>query len=70
MKQLFTRDPNKKKKEKERAMIPEENLRARYTEYKGSRENIDSKGIRKDVHDIKSVSGVLKLYYLLRALVK
>lgn len=56
MKQLFTRDSSKKKKEKERNMIPEENLRARYTEYKGSREHLGPKSMRKDMNDGKMVS--------------
>lgn len=58
---MFTRDSSKKKKEKERNMIPEENLRARYTEYKGSREHLGPKSMRKDMNDAKMVSGYLKL---------
>ncbi|KAF2905482.1 hypothetical protein ILUMI_00694 [Ignelater luminosus] len=57
VKQLFSRDSSKKnKKEKEKGMVPEENLRARYTEYKGSRENLEAKAVRKNVNEVKTVS--------------
>ncbi|XP_031328545.1 uncharacterized protein DDB_G0283697 isoform X1 [Photinus pyralis] len=53
VKQLFSRD-SKKKKEKERAMVPEESLRARYTEYRGSRENLEPKSVRKHASESKT----------------
>lgn len=37
-------------------MVPEENLRARYTEYKGSHENLEPRAVRKTVSEVKSVS--------------
>ncbi|KAK5647216.1 hypothetical protein RI129_002108 [Pyrocoelia pectoralis] len=54
VKQLFSRDSSKKKKEKERAMVPEENLRARYTEYRGSRENLEPKAVKKHTNESKT----------------
>lgn len=63
MKQLFTRDSSKKKKEKEKIMIPEENLRARYTEYKGSLDHLEPMTMRKEANDVKMVSGISTSLY-------
>ncbi|XP_071054414.1 zinc finger CCCH domain-containing protein 13 [Onthophagus taurus] len=51
VKQLFSRD-TKKKKEKEKNMVSEENLRSRYTEYRGSREELEPKIKRKEMNEI------------------
>ncbi|KAF5301611.1 hypothetical protein FQA39_LY10658 [Lamprigera yunnana] len=53
VKQLFTRDANKKK-EKDRNRIAEENFRARYAEQSVSREHLDPGTIKKNVADVKS----------------
>lgn len=37
-------------------MVREEILRSRYTEYKGSKEALDSKLTRKEVNDLNTVS--------------
>lgn len=57
MKQFFSRDSKKASK---KGMVREETLRARYTEYKGSRENLDAPVYRKSVNDLHTVSFVLK----------
>lgn len=54
VKQLFSRDSSKKKKEKERVMVPEENLKARYTQYTGSREHLEPRALKKNVTETKS----------------
>lgn len=54
VKSLFTRDSKKKKEKQKPDMICEENLRARYTEYKG-RGIVEPKS-KKDVNDFHTVS--------------
>ncbi|KRT84703.1 hypothetical protein AMK59_2207 [Oryctes borbonicus] len=56
MKQLFT---GKKKKEKERNMVREETLRSRYTEYRGSREEIEPKNKRIEANELNSFPSYL-----------
>lgn len=57
MKQFFSRDS--KKGSSKKGMVKEETLRARYTEYKGSRENLDAPIYKKQVNDLHTVSKVL-----------
>lgn len=54
MKQFFSRDSKKTSK---KGMVKEEALRARYTEYKGSRDNLDAPVYKKNVNDLHTVSG-------------
>lgn len=54
MKQFFSRDSSKKANKK--SMVKEETLRARYTEYKGSRENLDAPFYKKHANDLHTVS--------------
>ncbi|XP_018330901.1 uncharacterized protein LOC108740889 [Agrilus planipennis] len=53
VKQLFLRD-SKKKKEKNKEMVPVENLRARYKEYSGSKENLEYRKEKKETNGLKS----------------
>ncbi|KAF5274832.1 hypothetical protein FQR65_LT00415, partial [Abscondita terminalis] len=48
VKQLFSRDSSKKKKQKDRIMVPNETLRARYTEYTGSREHLEPRAVKSE----------------------
>lgn len=48
-------------------MVPESNLRARYTEYKGSRENLEEIVTKKNIHNVKTVRNY---YSFRRSLIK
>lgn len=56
MKQFFSRDSKKVSK---KGIAKEETLRARYTEYKGSRENLDAPVYKKHVNDLHTVSNII-----------
>lgn len=59
MKQLFT---GKKKKEKER-IAREENVRSRYADYRGGREEIEPKSKRVEANELNSVSDINRTLY-------